>query len=127
MGGDYSYATGDQRHRFTANGIWDIGRGLQMSGVYFYGSGERRAVTTGVDRRGENSQSEQRLRADGTIVPRNTLVGEPIHRVDTRLQQRIPLGGNIRVDAMFEVFNLLNHANYGSYVTNESNRLFGQP
>ena len=127
MGDDYTNAESDQRHRFTANGIWDIGRGLQMSGVYFYGSGERRAVNTGVDRRGENSQSEQRLRADGTIVPRNTFVGQPIHRVDTRIQQRIPLGGTMRVDAMFEVFNLFNHANYGSYTTNESNALFGQP
>ncbi len=127
MGGDYTFATGDQRHRFTANGIYDIGRGLQVSGVYFYGSGERLAVNTGVDRRAESGISEQRLRADGTIVQRNTFVGQPIHRTDMRLQQRIPLGGNMRVDAMFEVFNLLNHANYGSYTTNESNALFGQP
>ena len=126
MGEDYSYAESDQRHRFTANGIWDIGRGLQMSGVYFYGSGERRGVNTGVDRRNEGSSSEQRLRADGSIVPRNTLVGQPIHRVDMRLQQRIPVGG-VRLDGMLEIFNVFNHANYGSYTTNESNALFGQP
>ncbi len=41
MGGDYTYAAGDQRHRFTANGIWDVGRGFQVSGIYFFGSGER--------------------------------------------------------------------------------------
>jgi len=127
MGGEYTYATSDQRHRFTANGIWDIGRGLQLSGVYFYGSGERFSVNTGVDRRAENSQSEQRLRADGTIVPRNNFVGEPIHRVDMRVQQRIPLGGSLRLDGMLEMFNVFNHANYGSYTTNESNALFGQP
>jgi hypothetical protein len=126
MGGDYAYAADDQRHRFTANGIWDIGRGLQLSGIYFFGAGERRSVNTGVDRRNEASQSEQRLRADGSIVPRNSLVGEPIHRVDMRLQQRIPIAG-VRLDGMLEVFNLFNHANYGSYVTNESNALFGQP
>jgi hypothetical protein len=44
-----------------------------------------------------------------------------------RLQQRIPLGGNLRVDGMLEIFNVFNHANYGSYTTNESNALFGQP
>ena len=33
----------------------------------------------------------------------------------------------MRLDGMFEVFNLFNHANYGSYTTNESNALFGQP
>ena len=127
MGGDYSHATGDQRHRFTANGIWDLGRGFQVSGVYFFGSGERLSVNTGVDRRNEASLSEQRLRADGTIVPRNNLVGDPIQRVDMRLQQRMPIGGGMRLDGMFEVFNVFNHVNYGSYVTNESNALFGQP
>jgi hypothetical protein len=126
MGGEYTFATSDQRHRFTANGIWDAGRGFQVSGVYFFGSGERLGVNTGVDRRNEASLSEQRLRADGSIVPRNNLVGDPIHRVDMRLQQRIPIAG-LRLDGMFEIFNLFNHANYGSYVTNESNALFGQP
>ena len=126
MGGDYTEAVGSQRHRFTANGIWDVGRGLQLSGIYFYGSGEHLSVNTGVDRRNEASLSEQRLRADGSIVPRNNFVGKPLHRVDMRLQQRVPLGG-LRLDGMFEVFNLFNHANYGSYTTNESNALFGQP
>ena len=134
MGGDYTYAAGDQRHRFTANGIWDLGKGFQVSGVYFFGSGERRTVNTGTDRRDEASgagggaaAAEQRLRADGSIVPRNEFVGNPSHRVDMRLQQRIPIAGALRIDGMFEVFNLFNHANYGAYTTNESNALFGQP
>jgi hypothetical protein len=133
MGGEYTYAVGDQRHRMTVNGIWDVGRGLQVSGVYFFGSGERRSVNTGVDRRDEASgagggaaAAEQRLRIDGSIVPRNNFVGDQIHRVDMRLQQRIPIAG-VRLDGMFEVFNLFNHANYGAYTTNESNALFGQP
>ena len=137
MGGEYTYAVGDQRHRVTANGIWDVGRGFQVSGIYFYGAGERLAVNTGVDRRGEGGQAptanqvggsnEQRLRADGSIVARNGFSGESIHRVDLRLQQRIPIGGAMRLDGMFEVFNIFNHAHYGSYVTNESNALYGRP
>jgi hypothetical protein len=127
MGGEYTYALSDQRHRFTANGIWDVGRGLQVSGIYFFGAGERRGANTGVDRRNEASLSEMRLRADGSIVPRNDMVGDPIHRVDLRLQQRVPLGRGLRVDGIFEVFNVFNHANYGAYTTNESNALFGQP
>jgi len=67
-----------------------------------------------------------RLRADGTILPRTSLVGDPIHRVDMRLQKRIPLVGRATIDGVFEVFNLFNHANYGSYVTNESSP-FGRP
>jgi hypothetical protein len=31
------------------------------------------------------------------------------------------------LDGMFEVFNLFNHENFGSYVTNRSSAVFGQP
>ena len=67
------------------------------------------------------------MRRDGTIVPRNTLVGDPIHRVDLRLQKQLRLVGRVTLAGMFEVFNLFNHVNYGAYVTNESNALYGRP
>ena len=127
MGGEYTFASTDQRGRATLNGIWDIGYGLQLSGIYFYGNGERRSTDTGDDNRSEGNQSEERLNLDGTIVDRNNFVGLPIHRVDMRLQQRIPLGGSVGVDAMFEVFNLLNHDNFGSYETETTNANFGAP
>jgi hypothetical protein len=60
-------------------------------------------------------------------VPRDTLVGQPIHRVDVRASRRFHLVGNVAVEGMLEAFNLFNHANFGSYVTQESNRLYGQP
>jgi len=137
MGGEYTYSESDQRHRVTANGIWDVGGGFQVSGIYFYGSGERFRQFSGVDRRGEGGQApsgsqvggsnEQRLRADGSIVPRNGFVGDPIHRVDLRLQQRVPLLKRVSADGIFEVFNLFDRANYGSYTLDESSRAFLQP
>ena len=141
MGGDYSFAgrqvtpgfgqAGDQRHRAVFNGIWTPGRGFQVSGIYFFGSGERFWVDTGVDRRGEGgtgaNTGELRLLPNGSILPRNSFVGKPIHKVDLRLQKRLPLIGRTAVDGIFEVFNLFNHEHYGSYVTNASNANFGQP
>jgi hypothetical protein len=127
LGGEYTFAATDQRGRATLNGIWDIGKGLQLSGIYFYAKGEQRQVVTGRDARNEGSGAEQRLRADGTIIDRNAFDSDAIHRVDFRLQQRVPLGGNVGIDAMFEVFNLLNHNNFGSYTLNESNGAFGNP
>src|SRR5258708_39938865 len=41
LGGEYTIAGTDQRHRGTFNGIWQVGRGFQLSGLYFYGSGQR--------------------------------------------------------------------------------------
>ena len=48
-------------------------------------------------------------------------------KVDLRVLRRFGLRGHSGVDGILEVFNLFNHANYGSYVTAESNRNYGQP
>ena len=140
MGGEYTLAGasagggfaqgGDQRHRAVVNGIWDIGRGLQLSGLYFFGSGERRRTNFGSDLRDEGSTIGAlwwRLRRDGTIISRKGLVGDPIHRVDMRLQKRLQFSERVQVFGIFEVFNLFNHANYGSYTTNENNANYGKP
>jgi hypothetical protein len=141
LGGEYTQAgaysgggvgaAGDQRHRAVVNGIWDVGYGVQLSGIYFFGSGERRRTNFGSDLRDEGGTvgiiGSARLRRDGTIIPREGLVGDPIHRVDMRIQKRMPLGGHVQAEGMFEVFNLFNHANYGSYTINESNANYGKP
>jgi hypothetical protein len=127
MGGEYGLAETDQRHRAVFNGIWQVAGGFQVSGLYFYGSGERQINSCGGDRRGWGRGGTARLCADGTVLARNSLVRDPIHRVDMRLQQRFPLGGNTSVDGIFEVFNLFNRANYGSYVVDASSPRYGQP
>jgi hypothetical protein len=99
-----------------------------LSGLYFFGSGEREATYYGGDLRNANDGGEgsQRLRPNGTVVPRNDFVGEPIHRIDVRMQQRIPLG-RASIDGIFEVFNLFDRANFGAWDTQESSGTFGQP
>ena len=127
MGGDYTLAATDQTHRAVLNGIWEAGWGFQLSGLYFYGSGLRYGTTAGADRRDRGVTGEDRLRADGSIMPRNNLVGQPVHRLDMRVQKRVSLGGNRSLDGILEIFNLFNRANYGSYTTNEANAFFGSP
>jgi hypothetical protein len=128
LGGEYGLAVGDQRHRAVFSGIWDAGYGFQLSGLYFFGSGARLSNSWGGDLRDTGDpQYSGRLRADGTIVPRDSFVGKPVHRVDMRIQRRLRLGGRAGVDGILEVFNLFNHANYGSYTTTQSNARYGQP
>jgi hypothetical protein len=43
------YLSGSQRHRATFNGIWDVGYGLQLSGLYIYGDQGWATPTSGVD------------------------------------------------------------------------------
>ena len=128
LGGAYSLALSDQRHRAVLNGIWQLRYGFQLSGLYFFGSGERYETSWGTDVRkiGVNA-GERRLRPDGTIVARNNFVGKQVHRVDLRVQRRFPLGGRAGIDGIVELFNVFNHANYGKYETREVSVNYGQP
>lgn len=129
LGGEYGPAIGEQRHRAVFNGIWDAGLGFQVSGLYFYGSGERRERTYNADLRllGSLRPNFLRLRPDGSIIERNDFVGDSIHRLDMRIQRGFALPGQVRLDGILEVFNVFNRANYGSYVTNEASPSFGRP
>jgi hypothetical protein len=125
-GGEYTYAVGDQRHRAVVNGIWELPFQFQLSGLYFYGSGQRTARSYGIDL-SNSASSNTRLRPDGTVVPRNSFVGTPLHRVDVRALRHFTLAPRLKVDGMIEVFNLFNHENDGSFVTAEVSQSFGKP
>ena len=126
LGGNYGLAEGDQRHRAVVNGVWDLGYGFQLSGLYFYGSGERFDTRYGGDT-SRIGRFNSRLRPDGTIKPRNDLVGDPIHRIDLRFMKKFSLGERASVDGIVEVFNLFDHANFGSYQTQERSAGYGEP
>jgi hypothetical protein len=127
IGNERSLTFTDQRHRAVVNGIYDVGHGFQVSGIYFYGSGLRDQIVCGCDARGLQIGSIDRFRLNGTIIPRDTFVGQPIHRVEMRLLQRIPLHGRANLAGSLEVFNLFNRNNYGAYTLNESSAQFGKP
>jgi hypothetical protein len=127
-----------QRNRATFNGIWDIGYGFQLSGLYFFGDNGWQTPTSGLDLLGTGSTNNvgsantSRVRAinpDGSLqlVERRSFNRPSLHRVDTRLQKRVKFGNRTTVDGMLEVFNLFNHKNYNSFVTNLSNVRYGQP
>jgi hypothetical protein len=126
-GTETTLGVGDQRHRATFNGIWQLPYSFQLSGLYFFGSGERFATSYGGDLRRAGAGTTNRLRPDGTIVPRNAFVGDQIHRVDLKILRRFTFGGHASLDGTLEVFNLFNHANYGAYTTAESNANYGKP
>jgi hypothetical protein len=88
----------------------------------------RTAVTCGsCQARDTGSTAGTRRRDDGSIIPRNSFVGTPLHRVDVRFQQRIRLGGRRSMDGILEVFNLFDHANYGSFTNDVDSPLYGIP
>jgi hypothetical protein len=50
-----------------------------------------------------------------------------LHRIDMRLQRRFNLGRGVAVDGIVEAFNVLNHANYGTFTLVETNANYKQP
>jgi hypothetical protein len=71
--------------------------------------------------------------ASGDTIPRNALVGLPLHKVDLRLTKDIKLVGTTKISLIGEVYNLFDHHNYGSYnltlsaTAPATTALFGQP
>jgi len=127
LGGEYTLAANDQRHRVVLNGIWQLKYGFQVSGLYFYGSGARFSTNYGTDLRDLGGIGAFRLRPNGTIVPRNNFVGSPLHRLDARVQKKFTLAHRTTIEGIAEVFNLFNHVNYGSYTTQEVSASYGKP
>jgi hypothetical protein len=130
MGGEFTLSASDLRHRTVFNGIWQVGRGFQVSGIYYVAAGQRGQTIYGGDLRqisgvgGGETLARQRLRPDGTVVPRNSFTQPTRQRVDLRLQQRFTLG-RVAIDGIAEVFNVFNSPNW-TIETAESNRQFGQ-
>jgi len=118
------YAVGDQRHRAVLNGIWQMKYGFQLSGVYFFGSGERFANICGCGLR--LGAGNDTLMPDGSFIARNSFVGKPIHRADVRLLKSFALGARRRVDGMLDLFNAFNHAQFNNPSGNVSSSIFGQ-
>jgi hypothetical protein len=112
--GEWSLAEGDQRHRVVLNGIWKVGRGFQLSGIHYASAGDRTATSYGGDLRnlGAGSVERQRLRPDGTIVPRNAFTQPARNRTNVRVQQKIPLPSRVSMDVMAEAFNVFNRPNW---------------
>jgi hypothetical protein len=125
LGNEFTYSGSDQRHRAVASGIWEVGKGFQVSGLHYFGAGIRSNYSYGADLRGLQGGS-LRLRPDGTIVPRNGFIQPKQNKTDIRLQQRIPLGGRTSIDVIGEVFNVFNLENY-TLVTQEVAANFNKP
>ena len=142
---EWARSTEFQRHTLRLNGLWRGPLGINLSGAYFFGSGNYYQTTyaanffghTGLNRyvtAAVTVPEATRDRFDGAssfavgdLIPRNALKGLALHRVDFRLAKEIPLPGGITVTGIAEVFNAFNHKNYGAYQSVINQAGFGDP
>jgi hypothetical protein len=132
-----------QRNTLRMSGIYHLPWGVNVAAAYFYGSGSYTGTTIAglpFGKPGTNrlnvgapitvrSQALDRFEGPAVIgtlqtTPRNALRGLPLHKVDLRLSKDIRVG-RVRATVVAEVFNLLNHANFGSYNGQVNSTTFG--
>jgi hypothetical protein len=117
----------DRRHRFVLSGIYVFRGAIQTAAIASLASGRPYNVLAGVDLNGDGdggafpSDRARRNPADASSsIARNTGRLPAEANVDIRVSRRFRARGPVSVDAIFEVFNVLNRTNF-----TEANNIFG--
>ena len=110
---EWGYSDRDQRHRFN---LWTLtrlpGDIFLNNRISYYSAQPTSASCTGQPTTNPWGATSDRICADGSIIPRNTLRKDnAFFSWDARLSRPIPLG-NGQLEAIVEVFNLLNTNNF---------------
>lgn len=117
---DYARSDDDQRHRVVFSGVvqssakasrngWDrLSHGWQMSGTLQYYSALPLNITTGAN---TIQGTVGRPLVNGEPIGRNTGVGSDLFNVSVRASRRFAVGERVKLEALAEAFNALNHRN----------------
>jgi len=135
---DYGRSDDDQRHRLVfdgtihsslaaANSLWQhVSHGFQLSGMLQYYSAFPLNITSGVT---TIQGTAGRPLVNGAFIGRNVGIGNDNFTVSARLSRTFAVTERVRLEAMAEAFNALNHRNNltrngafgsGAYPTNPS-------
>jgi hypothetical protein len=117
---DYGRSDDDQRHRVVFNGAiqtssaaaqdtWQrLTHGFQLSGMLQYYSSLPFNITTGAT---TIQGTPARPTVNGQFIARNAGIGNDLFSVNLRLSRSFPLGERVKMEALAEAFNALNHRN----------------
>jgi hypothetical protein len=105
---DYGRSDDDQRHRLVFDGVVRLGAGFQLSGILQYYSALPLNITSGVT---TIQGAVGRPIVNGDFIGRNVGTGNDYFNVNGRLSRTFAIGDRLRLEALAEAFNLLNHRN----------------
>jgi hypothetical protein len=111
---EYALSNQHVKHRFIANfssSTPETGRAFvrnwMLSSIISVQSGRPFTLYVGFDANGDNNPTTDRV----GLAARNTYIGDATKSWDLRLSRRIRATEKLRVDLMFDAFNLLNRPN----------------
>ena len=112
---EYGLSDRDQKHRFNGFVLWSAPGAVNVNLRYSYRSPQPQSLRPD----GTPSQTpfvagpSDRIRPDGSVVQRNTgRKDNTLSAVDLRLSREFAVGKTVKVEPIFEVFNLLNSENF---------------
>ena len=128
---DYGHVPADRRHRFTVSGIAMLPGGVNLSGIIRYQSSLPFNVTAGRDLNGDGIGGDRppginlrdgcrdldlgaasAYRTANGLSPVSSVECPAYATVDVLASKEFRFGDNAYVETIFQVFNLLNRANY---------------
>jgi hypothetical protein len=146
LAAEWATSPDNQMSTLTFAGSYQWKWGVTLSGSFHFGSGQYYQVTANQNPLGLSgvtdrlfSVSSAYYGSPGNLTPvtlggtaynlvkRDSLVGNPIERVDLRLSKTFTLKDRIRLMPMVEAFNLFNHSNFGGYQTVVNVASYGSP
>jgi hypothetical protein len=118
----------DQRHRLVMSGLYAAPYGINVSSIVTVASGRPYNVLAGADLNGDGDggtipgpdRARATLTDPSSSVSRNSATLPTQATVDVRVSKRIAFPGRASLEAIFEVFNLFNRANF-----TDVNNIFG--
>jgi hypothetical protein len=117
---DYGRSDDDQRHRVVFHGnvhspmtpgkdFWGkVGHGFQLSGILQYYSSFPLNITSGSN---TIQGTAARPVVNGAFIDRNAGTGNDLFSLTTRISRMFAFGERVRLEAIAEAFNALNHRN----------------
>ncbi len=132
--GEWGPTGADERHRVVATGVFEVGYGVQLSPVIQVASARPYNLLAGTDlnRDGNsgNNGGDRFVDPTGQQVSLNSARGDNTFVFDLRSTKFFNLGGggDRKIGAFVEFFNLFNTANFGAqYQGNGRSATFQQP
>jgi hypothetical protein len=143
---EWARSTSFQRHTLRAHWMYQLPLGFAVSGLYKFGSSNPINTTIATTPYGKPGSNRLNLGAPitvptflgdrwsgpavigtGAVVPRNALVGLPIHSVDLRVTKDFSLSGTTKVSLFAEAFNVFNRNNWTGFTSQVDSANFGRP